>query len=476
MAFKKSGSPQGWKTSSIERKSYYVYFTGQNIFYALISSCLTTYFALIGIDPIKIAGVMLAVKIWDAFNDALFGVIFDAVKFKSGKKYLPWLRISLLLIPITCILMFAIPNTISENAKLAWFAISYLVFDTVYTLCDVPIYGIITAMTDNIDERNSMMSYKSIWGGVGGFIAPAVVAFLVGEKVGSTYTVAVILCSVVGLITMIPACFKLEERYVPVEEEAFSIKKMFSYLFKNKYLLLYYIGFFFYSSVNYVTALNLLASYYLFNDSLFITIIGFAGAPFAFIGAMAVPRLVRKFDKMVVFRVSVMAAVVLGVVMWAVGYSNPILFVIISTLRSIPTSTLGVMLFMFTPDCAEYGKYKTGVEAKGITFAIQTFMVKLTGAISGALSLFLLGLPAVGWKNVEAENFEQLAKMGVTQTPEALDAFWLIYALIPALGYLVSYVVWRFYNLNDKDVQIMAECNAGKITREDAESRLSRKY
>ena len=56
------------------------------------------------------------------------------------------------------------------------------------------------------------MSYKSIWGGVGGFIAPAVVAFLVGEKVGSTYTVAVILCSVVGLITMIPACFKIEER------------------------------------------------------------------------------------------------------------------------------------------------------------------------------------------------------------------------------------------------------------------------
>ncbi len=476
MVSEKIKTPQGWKTSSRERKSYYVYFTGQNIFYALISSCLTTYFALIGIDPIKIAGVMLAVKIWDAINDAVFGVIFDAVKFKSGKKYLPWLRISLLLIPISCIFMFAIPRGISENAQLAWFAIAYLIFDTVYTLCDVPIYGIITAMTDNIDERNSMMSYKSIWGGVGGFVAPAVVAFLVGEKVGSNYTVAVILCSVVALLTMIPACFKLEERYVPVEEEAFSIKKMFSYLFNNKYLLLYYIGFFFYSSVNYVTALNLLASYYLFNDSLFITIIGFAGAPFAFIGAMAVPKLVRKFDKMIVFRVSVMAAVVLGVIMWAVGYSNPILFVIISTLRSIPTSTLGVMLFMFTPDCAEYGRFKTGTDAKGITFAIQTFMVKLTGAISGALSLFLLGLPAVGWKNVEAENFEQLAKMGVTQTPEALDAFWLIYALIPALGYLASYIVWRFYKLNDKDVQIMAECNAGKITREEAESRLSRKY
>ncbi len=476
MSLINSKTPQGWKTTGAERKSYYVYFTGQNIFYALVSSCLTTYFAFIGLNPIKIAGVMLAVKVWDAINDALFGIVFDAVKFKSGKKYLPWLRISLVLIPITSILMFAIPDSISENAQLAWFAIAYLVWDTVYTLCDVPIYGIITAMSDNVDERNSMMSYKSIWGGVGGFFSPMLVAFLVSEKVGSNYTVAVIICAVIAFITMIPACFKLKERYVPVEEESFSVKKMFSYLFHNKYLLLYYIGFFFYSSVNYVAALNLLASYYLFHDSMFTTIVGIVGAPFAFIGAIIVPKLVRKIDKMVVFRVSVLAAVVLGVIMWLIGYDNRIHFFIINTLRSIPTSTLGVMLFMFTPDCAEYGKFKTGIEAKGITFSIQTFMVKLTGAISSALSVFLLGLPIVGWVNVEAENFEQLAAMGVTQTPEALDAFWLIYALIPSIGYLFSYIVWRFYKLNDKDVQVMAECNAGKITKEEAYSKLSRKY
>ncbi len=469
-------TPQGWKTSGSERKSYYVYFTGQNIFYALVSTCLTTYFAFIGVNPIKIAGVMLAVKIWDAINDALFGIVFDAVKFKSGKKYLPWLKISVVLIPITSIFMFAIPSSVSETVQLAWFAIAYLVWDTVYTLCDVPIYGIITAMTDNVDERNSMMSYKSIWGGVGGFLSPAIVAFLVSENVGSNYTVAVIICAVIAFITMLPACFKLKERYTPVEEEAFSIKKMFSYLFHNKYLLLYYGGFFFYSSVNYVTALNLLASYYLFHDAMFTTVVGFVGAPFAFLGAILVPRLVRKFDKMVVFRVSVLLSVVLGVIMWLMGYESTTNFFIINTLRSIPVSTLGVMLFMFTPDCAEYGKFKTGTDAKGITFAIQTFMVKLTGAISSALSVFLLGLEVVGWVNVEAENFEQLAQMGVTQTPHALDAFWLIYALIPSLGYLASYIVWKFYNLKDRDVQVMAECNAGKITRDEAESRLSRRY
>ena len=47
---------------------------------------------------------------------------------------------------------------------------------------------------------------------------------------------------------------------------------------------------------------------------------------------------------------------------------------------------------MFTPDCAEYGQFKSGISAKGITFAIQTFSVKITAAISSSLALFLLGL------------------------------------------------------------------------------------
>ncbi len=476
-----TSTPKGWKTNSIERKSYYAYLSGQNIIYNLVASCLTTYFAFIGLDLIKIAGVMAAVKVWDAINDTLFGVVFDSVKFKSGKKYLPWLRGSLLVIPITTVFMFAIPTGWEENAQLIWFAVAYIVWDSVYTLCDVPIYGILTSMTDNIDERNSMMSYRSIWGGAGGAVVPFFAAILVSEEVQSNYTAVAIVFAVAALLFMTPACFKLQERYKPdaEDEEKFSVKNMFKYLFSNKYLLLYYGGFFFYSSVNYVGALNLLASYYLFHDELFTTIVGVASAPFSFVGAMLIPKLVRKFDKMTVFRVSVMAAVILGVLMWAVGYKNPILFVIISVIRSIPTSTLGVMLFMFTPDCAEYGKYKTGIEAKGITFSIQTFMVKLTGAVSSALSTLLLGLPFVGWnlyENYKIENFGDLAAINATQTPQALDAFWLIYALIPSIGYLISWVVWELYKLNDKDVQIMAQCNSGAISREDAEKSLSRKY
>lgn len=470
-------SPAGWSTNPIERKSYYAFFLGQNAIYALVTSYLTTYFMLIGVDLTKATGIMLAIKIWDAVNDCLFGVIFDMVKFKSGKKYLPWLRMSLVLITVTTVLMFAAPFNSSSTAKLVWFAISYLIWDSVYTLCDVPIYGIITSMTKNISERNAMMSYKSIWGGAGSTVTTVVVTVLISEKVGSNYTVVALVVAIIAFITMLPSCLKLEERYTPPkDEENFTVRSMFSYLFKNKYLLIFYIGFFFYSSVNIANALNLWVSFYLFNNTLFSLVVGALGVAPSIILSLLTPKILAKIDKMKLFKLSTLLTIILSVIMWLIGYKSIAAFAILSTLRSIPQAIFGVVLFMFTPDCAEYGRYKTGIDAKGITFAIQTFMCKLTGAVSGSVSLLWMGLEYTGWVTVEAENFEQLQALGVQQSDHALDVLWFVYVMVPAIGYLCSYLVWMLYKLNDKDVQIMADCNAGKITRNQAESMLSRKY
>ena len=53
---------------------------------------------------------------------------------------------------------------------------------------------------------------------------------------------------------------------------------------------------------------------------------------------------------------------------------------------------------------------------------------------------------------------------------------WFVYALVPVIGMVISTFFYLFYKLNDKDVQVMARCNSGEITREEAEKLLSRKY
>ena len=469
-------SKDGWTTEPVERMSYYSYFAGQNMIYTLFNVCLTTYLLFLGIDPIKSATVMLIVKVWDAVNDTLFGVIFDSIRFKSGKKYLPWIRISTILIHIATVLTFIIPSGSSQAVKLGWFAVAYILWDTAYTLCDVPIFGVLTSMSQSVDERNSIQSYKSIatYAGVG--ITSTLSTVLISEKVGMNYgMIAAIIC-VIAFGLMSPASFKLKERFHAEAEETFTIRRMFSYLIKNKYLLIYYVGIFFYSSLQIGNAFTLYVSYYLFNSALFSLVVGAVGTIPQLLIALLLPKIIRRFDKMKVNRICLLLYVILSVITWAVGYGNVVVYIILFTIRSVPLAVVALEMFMFTPDCAEYGRFKSGTEAKGITFAVQTFMAKLTGSISGALGLFILGLKSVGWQMVEVGSFQELEQSGVTQTPHALNMLWLIFMLIPAIGGLLSYIVWLLYDLKDKDVQVMIECNTGKITREEAMSMLSKKY
>ena len=439
--------------------------------YTMITSFLTTYLLFQGIDPVKTGTVMLAVKIWDAINDAIFGCVFDKVKFKSKKKFLPWLRISLPIIPLATALLYMIPNGSTEMVKLIWFAVFYLVWDTVYTLCDVPIHGMVTVMTDNLSERTSIISYKSIWSGVGSGFALIITTVLTGQDVGLSFGIAAAIVCVAAFATMLPVCINGKERFTNVDEEQFTVRKMLKYLFSNKYLLIYYAGYFFQSGFNVMTAMSLLASYYLFNDERFsLVVLALAGAPI-FIASLFVPKLAEKYGKRKIFLVSNWAAVILGTISWLCGYHNVILFMVLTVLRAIPLGIQGIMIFMFTPDCAEYGQFKTGIDAKGITFAIQTFVTKMAAALQGTLGMFLLGF--FGWKEVTAENFQDLAAQNVQQSEFTLNGLWFIFVMIPTIGLIFAGLFWQFYKLKDEDVKAMIDCNNGKITRTEALEKIS---
>ncbi len=467
---------EGWMTTRTERADYSSYLCGQNVIYSMVTMFLTTYLLMCSIDPYKSAAVVLIVKVWDAINDVLFGVVFDKVKFKNNRRFLPWLRISLALIPLTTVLMYGIPGSFSESAKVIWFAVAYILWDTAYTLCDVPIYGIVTTMTSSVSERTSILSVSRIFAGVGAGIATVLGTILPSEDVGMSYTLTAAICSVVALLFMTPICFRGRERNYNADErqEDFSLSQMFRYLSKNKYLLIFYGADVVWGCLATAGSLNLLISYYLFHNSNFsLLILGISYGPLALFVPF-VNKILARFDKAKLFTAATIMMGVVGIVQYFAGYDNMALFFGLSVLKGIPAGMTGLLIFMFTPDCAEYGNYKSGTEAKGITFAIQTFTTKLTGSVAAALGIFILGL--FSWQKVSASSFEELAKMGVTQSPKALSGLWLAYTLIPAIGCLLGAVVLFFYKLNDKDVQIMAQCNAGAITREEAESRLSKKY
>ena len=465
-----------YMTTFKERVSYWTYFIGQNVYYNLTAVFISTYLVMQGIDPVQSGAVLLIVKVWDAVNDPLFGYIFDKIKFKNGLKSLPWLRVATGLIPIVTIILFCIPSGLDPLGKLIWFGVAYVAWDTVYTLTDVPAYAMLNTMTDNLAERNTLLSVNRVFSGAGVLIYGVVLPLLISENMGMSASMAVAIMAIFSAITMIPLCVNCKERnYKPEEEEeSFTLGQMFRYLGKNKYLLTYYAGYMATDALKTSAAVLMFVSFYLFGHSWYSILLNVLNMVPGVFAAMAMPALLKRFDKFKTLFWCNIINIILGLAIYFAGYQNQIFFLVMTCIRTVPMSIVGILAFMFTPDCAEYGQYKSGISAKGITFAIQTFSVKITGAVSSALALFLLGL--FSWISVEAESFEELASLGVQQSAGALNGLWIVYALVPVIGMIISTFFYLGYKLNDKDVQIMAKCNAGEITHEEAEKLLSKKY
>ena len=461
-----------YMTTSRERLSYWTYFVGQNVYYNITFMFLSAYLAMQGIDLIKVGIVLLIVKVWDAVNDPIFGYIFDKVKFKNGLKGLPWLRIAVAFIPFVTIAVFTIPGGLSETGKLVWFAVAYLLWDTVYTLTDVPAYSMLNTMTDNLGERNLLLSVNRVFSGAGYLVCAIVMPLLISKS----YSFAVIALSIFSALTMVPLCIFCKERnYDPTTDDGdFSFRQMFTYLGKNKYLLTYYGGYMATDALKTSAATTLFVSFFLFGSELYSILLNLLGMVPGVIAAMLMPTILKKLDKFKVLFWCNIVNIILGFVIYFVGFENRGLFLVLTCIRAIPLCLVGVLAFMFTPDCAEYGEFKSGISAKGITFAIQTFSVKITGAVSSALALFLLGLFA--FPKIETDSFSELAAMNIQLSETATNGLWIVYALVPVIGMVISTFFYLGYKLNDKDVQIMAKCNSGEITREEAEAQLSRKY
>ena len=89
------------------------------------------------LEPAFAALVLLAGGIWDAINDPLIGVLADRVHSRWGRRR-PFFLLGALPFTICFILLWWVPPFSGQAAKAIYYCLTYLAFDTVYTLLAVP--------------------------------------------------------------------------------------------------------------------------------------------------------------------------------------------------------------------------------------------------------------------------------------------------------------------------------------------------
>ena len=459
----KTSNNTGFTTSKRERFAYCLFFLGQNILWGY-AGYVETFLTDIGMAAATAAIILLVPKLWDAINDMLFGYIIDRTRFKNGQKFVPWVKIGVTAIGITTVVLFAIPESMNQTVKVVWFLIAYILFDISYTILDAPAYAVTTVMTSNVQERTSIIAGGKLWGMVGGVVATLLVPLL-RPKLG--WFVACIVFVVVSVIMMIPMIFFVKERHseTMVAETNPSFKEIIQYLKYNKYLMVTLLAMLLLGVASLEQKMAIYMGRICLGQENTATLVA-AGAAISVIFVSAiVPSLSKKWDKFYVLCAGMVFTIIMNIAAYFVGYDSLVMAIVMTMLKCSGMGFWSVVIYMLIADTVEYGTYKTGTRAAGISFSLQTFVAKLKNGIIGSVILFSLSM--VGF--VEGENAIQ--PVGVA------DGVWALFCFIPAVGFAIALLILLgFYKLRTSDVQTMARYNKGDITKEEAEAVLKDKY
>ena len=480
--------PASWKTTKKERRNYIIGDLARTVEGYILTAFMSTFLIFQGINLAAIAGVILFVKIIDAFDDVIFGYIVDKIRITDWKltkkiagegKYLPWYRLTFLFFPLFTILFFLMPASLPNYGKLIWFVAFYLLYDLSYTLVEVPMNSMIITLTDDIKERDSILQTKTILSAIGTIGAGVLWTVLISENVGFSIKSVAIVSSVILMFVMLPLAFGVREHNTelenvdPEKQGHYSFKDMLNCIKTNKYLLVLLLSTIVSQCLMTGGAVGTFVSYYFFGSSLVLIIpIAIAFIP-QLIAQMQVKKLTAKYGKRFIFLLTGLTGAIIYSFIFFFG-KNFIAACVFLVLQAIPGNMSNVAKSFFLPDTIEYARYKTGKDCSGICYSMQSFVTKLTSSVASSLGLFILGLS--NWIPIQAESFEDVAALGIEQPPEAMNVLWIIYALIPTIGTLLGVLTLFFYKLKDKDAELMAKCNAGEITREECEAQLSQKY
>jgi GPH family glycoside/pentoside/hexuronide:cation symporter len=433
---------QTYRTSALERVSYGGYFFGQNVIYTLQFQFLSFFYTeSVGLSIASASLLLLIARVLDAFYDPFMGAIVDKHPFKNSK-YLQWLRIVTYTVPLSLVFVFFNFGK-TYNAKLIIAYVTYILWGMLYTMSDSPLFSLSTAMTDNVFERDKLISYGRLAAALAA-ISSAVFMSLQGA-VGWTGSIGIY--ALISFLAMLPLQFLCKERIKYKRSKNITFRKIFTFLFKNKKLLIYYTGFLAISSTN---SLQTMAVYFansnLGDKGLVTIIMGITILPIVILAPM-LPMLIKKFGKKNITIFSCIMTIVMCVIQYFAGYSNFNVFLGIAAVR-VAFMQLPLLIYgMFTADCIEYGAYINGERTEAIAFSVQTLMTKLSGALCVTLCLQLMGL------------FGYVAKAS-TQTPGALHGIWIIMSLVPIAGYLIMLIIMTFfYKLSEKQVAEMMESN-----------------
>lgn len=428
-----------------------------SMFWKLFSVYLMIFYTdVFGISAAAVGTMFLLVRVWDAANDPIMGIVSDRITTRWGK-FRPFILFGAVPFSVMGVLTFTTPDWSAEY-KLIYAYVTYTLMMMIYTVVNVPYASLLGVMSSHSNDRTSLASYRMVFAFVGSIFALALVEPLtqffsqtasgtVDMQAGWMYTVMVY-----GVIAALLFYFTFAwttERVQPPKEQKNSLKADLKNLAKNKHwfiLLGAALATLIFNSMRDGVAVYYF-KYYFSVDS--IDIFGFSlgiistylviGQAANIVGVMLAKPISSRVGKKQTFMFAMFIAAAFSCCLFYVTESQVWLILLLQVCISMCAGIIFPLLWAMYADTADYSEYTTGRRSTGLIFSSASFSQKMGWTLGGAMTGWTLAI--YGYQaNVEQT---ELAKEGIR----------LMMSYLPAVGALISGLFIMFYSLTDDVVE-----------------------
>ena len=392
-----------------------------------------------GVAVLTAGTLLMIAKAYDFLTDLPMGIISDRTRSRFGRRR-PWLLVGAFVCGGAFVMLFSTPAEWADFDKAAYVLAGLIVFNTGYTLFNVPHIAMPAEMSTNYDERTAIMSFRAVAIMIGTFtvigVGPTLAAQFGGGNEG--YELVGWLFGVLALVAMI-ACFfgtadaRATEHVQPRESPWGQIRTAAS----NVHFL----------KLAAFKLLTLLATGVAAGSVLFfiVDILGHSQDVmlwYALGGNLIMPLLAaplfwvpfsRKVGKHRALMLATFGFMVGALWWWFVPTDEPVwlLFVraLILSFFGMGKLLLGMSLL---PDVQEYDYLKTGLRREGVFAGAYNMVEKF--AFMGAPVVIGVILGMLGYQStVDAE--------AIQQDPGALTGIRISIALVPSVCNLIAGII-----------------------------------
>ena len=368
---------------------------GRDMFYAFEANCLLYFLSDVLSLPVWVfaaASMVLSVmRIFDAFNDPITGLVIDNIRSPWGK-FKPAILVGGILSAVFSLILFA---GIGQGwVFVVIFGLAYLLWDITYGINDIGYWTLLPVLSSDQKQREKTGAFARICANVGMYIVMVAwqpVTQALGDTPKAWFWCAVVIAVIYLLGLLFPLLGIKGKRVAETPQESTTVKQMFRALLKNDQLMwtTLAMGLF---MVGYCTTVNFAVYYmkYLFgNEGMYVVLVAVVGV--AQLGTLAVyPLVAKKMNRRSLYT--------LGTVLVLVGYGifffaeiSILLIAFGAVLVFVGQAFIQTLMLMFLADTVEYGQWKLGKRNESITFSIQPLINKIGAALAtGVVSLTLI--------------------------------------------------------------------------------------